>query len=761
MKDQTEQNNPKDDSDPEQTRISESGETPEGTVVAHRKKDKTPDETDISSVLAENVLPGKEAAADETIVSFAPDATVAAPRKAPVADETVVASTPETTVAAPRKKETADETVISASPEATVAAPRRQEPSSDETVVSSESTVAAARKGEPAVDATVVSAAKTDSSADETRVAEHKPVPEAEETRVAAPKTAAKETRVAAPPKTPQERKERTAAWWQFPRRVIFLGISFGLAWLLQALLRQPLADKYAKASTPAQSGWDISWSMKIPVSEIINPAVTNALLLLGVALLMALVLAILYTLVAAGVHGLERKTGFFGSLLKALGRLLVFATSSGPAFFTTIVLSYFTVFQFGWLPNAGAPNQLDNPLPFLIIPGIALALYPALTAGQSTSRFVTLARERRGFRLWLGGLFRILGSVLGQTGGILSAAVIVEGIVQWKGLGLDYIRALLAMDIPVLVGLLVVLLLFTLVGRAAAELFRWLERLVSPPVQSPQPPALPWRRTARRIWTVLAILLIFVPLLLAAAGFFFTEDAATKVDVANRMGALSAAHLLGTDQLGRDVLALLVLGLGQVLGAAAVVALMVLIPALIWGALTGWLASRRTVWAETAADFLLIPADFLELFPMIAAVLLAVILLGPANQGDIAPFTMELILAVVLLPRAVRYYQAMWVSAPLQRRGLTRFLAGLPALFFGTLSGALGLVVAVDLIFLPPINLMSLIGYIMQNMAQVPVLQVIVVFLLPGICIFAFYTAADALVGFFESKEPAVHLNE
>ena len=306
-----------------------------------------------------------------------------------------------------------------------------------------------------------------------------------------------------------------------------------------------------------------------------------------------------------------------------------------------------------------------------------------------------------------------------------------------------------------------IILLLFTMIGRVAAELFRWLERLISPPAIVPQPVALPWRRTARRVWSILAMLLLFLPILLVATGFFFNEDAVMKTDFNSELLAPSANHLFGTDHLGRDVLAELVLGLRQALGTASVVALLVLIPALIGGLLTGWLASRRTVWTETAADFLLIPVDFIALFPLIMAALLGLIWLGPVNQGELSIFTLELILAVVLLPRAVHYYQALWVNAPFQRKGLTRFLAGLPALFLSTLSTALGLVVLIEL-FLPIKNgLGSAIVFISQNLKQAQVLQVIGVILLPGICFFAFYTAADALLGFGESKEPAGRLYE
>ncbi len=557
------------------------------------------------------------------------------------------------------------------------------------------------------------------------------------------------------------ERQARLAAWWQLPRRVVLLLIAFGLTQALVTALRGLV---YVR-------GTGLNWSLSIvtrrPVVDLIVERLPNTLILLGAALLLALITAIGTAIVAVLIHKLEEKTGLLGSILKGLGRLWVFSQAAMPVFVLGMLLIIVFAVQIKLLPVGGmydprSPGRLGDLLEHLILPALALALFPAVLTAQAVAREVTLPREKAGFRLWLTGLFKALGTLGGQMGGALSGLVAVEIVFAWPGIGRMLYTSASGRDYPVLIGILGALAILVLVGRLFAELFRWLERLVHMPTLPLV--ATPWRRKTRIIWVVLALLLLLSPLMLAVAGLAVSQDAALKVDVQGRNQPRSANHPWGTDTLGRDVQARTLRGGLTTLGMATLVAVIVLLPSLLGGALTGLLASRRVLWAESAADLLLLPADALSLIPALPAAIVVSTMLAVGSRSGLEWTTISLIVAVALLPRAVRVYQTLWMSAPQQRKGLSLGLAGTGTLILGSLFAGFWFVTMLDFLGLgirPPNPMLG--GMMMDGVRMLTVRPETM--LAPGIalwvCAFAFYTAADALVGFFHSKEVLVRMNE
>jgi len=565
------------------------------------------------------------------------------------------------------------------------------------------------------------------------------------------------------------ERQERLATWVQFPRRVVLTLVAFGLVLGLIAALRQPLLR--AAGGPPGvgqEPDWSVSWTMQMPVTTLIGERLPNTLVLVGTALLLALLLACAASIVAVLVHYLEEKAGWPGSILKGAGRLSVFSAAAMPVFCMAMVLISIFAIRLKLLPAVGmltpsGAGGLGDRISHLILPVLALALLPATLTAQAVAREVTLPREHRGIRLWLAGLFKGLGVCLGQTGGLLGAAVLVEGVFSWPGIGRLALDAAMRQDYPVLLGILSVYAGMILVGRLAAELFRWLERLVHVPVLDQ--PVTPRGRRAHRIWMVIALALLLIPLGFAAAGLTVDPGALAQTDAGARGEPPSADHPWGTDMLGRDLQARVLRGAAVTLGTAALVAVTVLLPGGLIGALVGLLASCRTWWAESVADLLLLPADVLLFIPAVPGAM-AMMLLLPRAAGTLRATGawLGLVCALVLLPRAVRMYQTLWTTAPEQRRGLALGLAGPGVLLLGTLFAGLGLVTALDFLGLgvqPPIpSLGNVLGEALRLLPVSPPALLAGGAVL-GACAFACFTAADALVGLFSSKEPLARLNE
>jgi len=94
-------------------------------------------------------------------------------------------------------------------------------------------------------------------------------------------------------------------------------------------------------------------------------------------------------------------------------------------------------------------------------------------------------------------------------------------------------------------------------------------------------------------------------------------------IDVAHRLQSASSSHLLGTDQLGRDLLSMLVAGAGPSLG----VAMLALAIGLAGGVPLGLLAAARPGWVDESVAR---GADIMFAFPALVLAMLVVAVLGP-----------------------------------------------------------------------------------------------------------------------------------
>jgi len=559
---------------------------------------------------------------------------------------------------------------------------------------------------------------------------------------------------------------EKLAAWVQFPRRVIFLLIAFFLASILITALRLPLLA--GAPSLSQNQDWELSWRSSEPIVEVIATKAPNTLLLLSAAFFLALLLAILTAFVGILVHRLEQATGPLGSVLKGLGRVVCLAPAVAPVAFLSLYFIFSLAFQLKLLPAAGmmsplGEGNLSDIIQHLVLPASTLALLPGMLTAQAWARDITLFQAPSSGRVWLARLFKLLGVLLGQIGGWLTASIVVEMVFAWPGLGRLIFDSAITRDYPVLLGVLGAYAGIILGWRLAAELFRWLERLlqVRLPDIRPQVAKSPWRKTARRVWVVVTLLLLIAPLGLGVAGLTAGSTNALDTDVKARNAPPSSDHPWGTDSLGRDLQARVLRGGLTTLGITALAAIIALIPALAGGALTGFLASRGKLWSESLADLLLLPADVLMFLPALAGVMVIMLSLFPEGEGWL---WLALGVAGVLIPRALRFYQTLWMAEPKPRRWLLLSLVGAAALLLGMMFAGFGLITSVDFLGLgiqPP---QPSLGNVLTDQRMYLTTQPAGLFAAGytlWLCAVAFYMSADALVGYFYSKEPLARLNE
>ena len=131
------------------------------------------------------------------------------------------------------------------------------------------------------------------------------------------------------------------------------------------------------------------------------------------------------------------------------------------------------------------------------------------------------------------------------------------------------------------------------------------------------------WSRARRHPSFVLGGMLTLLFVGSAALSLLWTPWPATEIDVPNKLALPSAAHWLGTDSLGRDIVSQLLVGARTSI-AVGVVAVLI---GLVCGVALGCLAAARRGWVEEAVMRL---SDFAFAFPALLSAIMLGAIYGP-----------------------------------------------------------------------------------------------------------------------------------
>ncbi|MYS92072.1 ABC transporter permease subunit [Streptomyces sp. SID5464] len=379
------------------------------------------------------------------------------------------------------------------------------------------------------------------------------------------------------------------------------------------------------------------SWVSGTEVLPSVVSGLQVSLALMGASLGLALLLAC--TLVAPVLVRGRSSAGAWAAMLVAIPEFLL----------ATVVLLVFGVWL-GWLPTSGWAGP-EN----MVLPAVALGVPGGALLGRLVADALPAVLDERWVELWRGAgvsrariagaaLRRVLPPLVPQFGmvavGLTGGAVAVETVFAVPGIGRTALGAAKSQDLPLLQGAVLALLALGLVTGALAALAR--RRLLGPALRDASlalPPARPVRAhpaVPLSLFTVLAVTI----------GWGLLRDP-YAVNTTARLAAPSWAHPLGTDGLGRDVLARLGHGAASTAGTAAAVCLLSLLVALVLGFLPRI--------AEGAADI----ANALP--PVIVGILVAAAV-GPGTGG--AALAVALISWPALSAHAAALVQEVRASA-------------------------------------------------------------------------------------------------
>jgi peptide/nickel transport system permease protein len=149
-------------------------------------------------------------------------------------------------------------------------------------------------------------------------------------------------------------------------------------------------------------------------------------------------------------------------------------------------------------------------------------------------------------------------------------------------------------------------------------------------PGAAPRPAKGFWRRALRHRSFVVGGTLGLLVLVAALLSLVWTPWSAYDIDIAAKLRPPSAAHWLGTDVLGRDIVSLLLVGARSTI----LVGIIAVGIGLSFGVMLGLIAAARKGWV---AELIMRMSDFTFAFPAVLSAIMLAAVAGPGMLTSIA----------------------------------------------------------------------------------------------------------------------------
>jgi len=489
-------------------------------------------------------------------------------------------------------------------------------------------------------------------------------------------------------------------------RKIVFAGLVLLIAWLVLLGLRgtisvdtinqmreqaTQLEEMEQKIEIPLNP-WSWDWSKSIwrgiPVAEITGERLWPTLGYVSVISTISLLLAMIFLFVGQIVSRVTTRPGW---LVKSRGilRLIIISAAVGIPIF--VWDSLLPIYPAVWwkVPLSESGNPATFVLTMFIASSVPIWLLVQYGHGE-------LAKWPETSQVFDGELWRHLAislviKILKLVGLIIVISMFVGLSSNLSGMGRIFVDAVAMRDLPVMFGVVWTIIIMVVLLKLAADIIEitynhFRQKECEEGITTIEKSA---GFKIPRWLLVTCLILVASSLIVAIIGFLISPHGTGNLTLADRLVPPSLKHIMGTDNLGRDIFSKLIFAIGGDV-MIGLLAMSVMIPLVVgWGILGAHVRKPNDWRGDTLEDIVMLPRDVLYACPWLILLLLLMSLAGypifGLFSGGIALFA-----GLVLLPRAMGIVQEAYHNPPQQKKWLEAVLLSLPVVFLFTVSGGM-----------------------------------------------------------------------
>ena len=452
-------------------------------------------------------------------------------------------------------------------------------------------------------------------------------------------------------------------------RRVVFAGIILLVVWLILLALKErfPLARLNLTTNLmPANSP-----------SSIIGQNLGATLGTMALVGLMSLVIAGILLFIGIFISRVTKSPGWLIKVRGILRLVLISAGASIPVFVMgALFLFYFSRLQ----PQPSHSNIIFWSAFFCSMP---LAWLMVQTGhGILTNQTENISGLKQIWHVGIGLFIRLLKLI----GLVIVITIFAVHLTSQPGLSKELINSLGQFNYPVVFGIIWVFVVITVLVKLIAELIEIVYKYFTGPTTSTEPVSekLIVKHGIPKGWLIFSLGLCAFIILLAIFGPLLAPNG-NQISLLNILQSPSAKHLLGTDELGRDILSQLLSGIRTDVLIGLACAAVVSAIAAGWAMLAAYFRNMGNWLGDTLEDVVMLPRDVICACPWLVLLLLLMLLLDDHSITYVA-----LIVGLVMLPHTVGMMQEGYRSTRNGKTWLKNVLRSIPVIFIFTIAGVI-----------------------------------------------------------------------
>ncbi|MFC1900005.1 hypothetical protein ACFLYN_00255 [Chloroflexota bacterium] len=477
-------------------------------------------------------------------------------------------------------------------------------------------------------------------------------------------------------------------------RRIVFAGLIILIAWFLLIALRGAISEdlirKMNEGEKPEEfisydtATWDWTVSLRTgePVSGIIGERLDETIQFISLCALSSFILAAILLTLGYFTGKATARPAWLARIISILRLLLVSNGVSTPVFAVgTVFVIFITV--------GGTQSLQPDSLLLKIWTVCFSSLLPAwLLVQYGHGELANLNENTPAPILVRHMAIRLIIRLLKMVG-IIIVISMSAGLLMYRGLGSVLVSHIYMGDFPVIFGITWLFIIIVTVVKLIAGLAEIAYNHYMTPIslQEEDEEWTPLRLAIPNGWLIFCFVLVAVSALVALIGPYLAPYGYNEIILADRVAPPSAMHILGADNLGRDIFSRILYGIRIDVFAGLTCAVMMPIIATGWAMLSIYVKKAGSWLGDTLEELVMLPVELACAFPWLALLLLIMSM----QLRDISIFIISLVIGLILLPRAVVMIREAYISSPAERSWIKNLLLTLPSmLIFVVAAGIL-----------------------------------------------------------------------